>query len=223
MDDVPLLVVQEGGLAGRKWPLDRDEIIIGRGEESDIVLPERQVSRSHIRIGRDARGYFVEDLDSKNGTHVNGKPLPAKTIYRLQDGDEIQLALCIRLLFVGADATLPLSLEDIDKVAAASRPSHTALQLDKAQHRAWIQGREIDPPLSLAQYRLLELLHDANGRVINREEVIAAVWPEAQGEGVSEQAIDALVRRLRDRMAEVDKQHEYILTVRGHGFRLNTK
>jgi DNA-binding response OmpR family regulator len=41
------------------------------------------------------------------------------------------------------------------------------------------------------------------------------------GEGVSEQAIDALVRRLRDRLAEVDPNGEYIVTVRGHGFRMD--
>ncbi|MFZ4813533.1 MAG: winged helix-turn-helix domain-containing protein, partial [Phototrophicaceae bacterium] len=40
------------------------------------------------------------------------------------------------------------------------------------------------------------------------------------GEGVSEQAIDALVRRLRDRLAEVDPDTQYIVTMRGHGFRL---
>ena len=54
-----------------------------------------------------------------------------------------------------------------------------------------------------------------------RDEVIAAVWPEAVGEGVSEQAIDALVRRLRDRLAEIDADHQYLVTVRGHGFRLD--
>jgi DNA-binding response OmpR family regulator len=37
---------------------------------------------------------------------------------------------------------------------------------------------------------------------------------------VSEQAIDALVRRLRDRLAELDPDHRYVVTVRGHGFRL---
>ena len=51
--------------------------------------------------------------------------------------------------------------------------------------------------------------------------MIEAVWPEAIGEGVSEQAIDALVRRLRDRLAEVDPEAQFIVTVRGHGFRLD--
>jgi DNA-binding response OmpR family regulator len=59
------------------------------------------------------------------------------------------------------------------------------------------------------------------GRICTRENVVETVWPEAVSEGVSEQAIDALVRRLRDRLAEVDPHWQYIVTVRGHGFRLD--
>ena len=218
MQEVPLLVVHEGQLAGKQWSLDRSEIIIGRGEGSDILLPERPISRNHLRIGRDTQGYFIQDLDSKNGTFVNGQQLQSNTVYRLQDGDEIQVALCVRLLFVGAGATVPLSLDDIPSLS-----SKTALRLDKIQRRVWVRGREIDPPLSLAQYRLLELLYGAGGGVVSRDDIVSTVWPEAVGEGVSEQAIDALVRRLRDRLAELDNQHDYILTVRGHGFRLDMK
>ncbi len=219
MEEVPLLLVNEGELAGKQWPLARDELIIGRGEGSDILLPERPISRHHLLVGRDAQGYFVQDLDSKNGTFLNGKQLQPKTHYRLQDGDEIQVALCVKLLFVGAEATLPLSLDDVAQLPTA--PVSARLRLDKAQHRVWVRGQEITPPLSLAQYRLLESLAEAGGGVISRDQVVAIVWPEAVGEGVSEQAIDALVRRLRDRMAELDPKHDYILTVRGHGFRLD--
>ena len=65
------------------------------------------------------------------------------------------------------------------------------------------------------------LLYNSAGRICTRDQVIETVWPDAVGEGVSEQAIDALVRRLRDRLAEIDPDWQYIITVRGHGFRLN--
>ena len=209
--EAPLLVVQEGPLVGHKWPLDREVAVLGRGEECDIVVPERQVSRAHLRIKREAGNYVLEDLGSKNGTFVNSRQVQEGTPVRLQDGDEIQVALSVRLVFVGAAATLPLAGLEMQ------------LRLDKAQRRVWIGDREVEPPLSLAQYRLLELLADAGGRVVDREQVVATVWPEAMEEGVSEQAIDALVRRLRDRLAELDKEHEYVVTVRGHGFRLAGK
>jgi DNA-binding response OmpR family regulator len=50
--------------------------------------------------------------------------------------------------------------------------------------------------------------------------LIQAVWGEEDAVGVSEQALDALIRRLRDRLAAFDSEHNYIITVRGHGLRL---
>jgi DNA-binding response OmpR family regulator len=47
------------------------------------------------------------------------------------------------------------------------------------------------------------------------------VWGEDQMAGVSDQALDALIRRLRDRLAALDPRHRYIDTVRGHGMRLD--
>jgi DNA-binding response OmpR family regulator len=78
----------------------------------------------------------------------------------------------------------------------------------------------LDPPLSVAQYRLLEMLYEEPGRVYSRDEVVQAVWPEDDRDGISEQAIDAMARRLRERLAETDPITQYVITVRGHGFRL---
>jgi DNA-binding response OmpR family regulator len=86
--------------------------------------------------------------------------------------------------------------------------------------RVWVAGQELDPPLSLAQYRLLALLYGEPGRVYSRDQVVEAVWPEDDREGISEQAIDALARRLRERLAEADPGTQFVVTVRGHGFRL---
>jgi DNA-binding response OmpR family regulator len=67
----------------------------------------------------------------------------------------------------------------------------------------------------------LDVLYRSGARVVARADLIEHVWPDEQGEGVSEQAVDALVRRLRDRLAELEPGHSYIVTVRGHGFRLD--
>ena len=211
--DKPVLIIHEGEKAGQRWTIREDELVIGRGGECDLVLPERQVSREHIRIFRADDGYFLEDLDSKNGTWVNGKQVKATTV-PLRDGDEIQIALAVKITFVGSEATAPLFVDELPGTLGL-------LQLNRDPRRVFIGGVEVDPPLSLPQYRLLELLYDGAGAVRTRDEVIESVWPEAIGEGVSEQAIDALVRRLRDRLAEVDPRHQYIVTVRGHGFRLD--
>ena len=211
--DKPVLIIHEGEKAGQRWTIRENELIIGRGGECDLVLPERQVSREHIRIFRADDGYYLEDLDSKNGTWVNGKQVKAATV-PLRDGDEIQIAMAVKITFVGSEATAPLLVDELPGTLGL-------LQLNRDSRRVFIGGVEVDPPLSLPQYRLLELLYDGAGAVRTRDEVIEAVWPDAVGEGVSEQAIDALVRRLRDRLAEVDPHHQYIVTVRGHGFRLD--
>jgi len=210
--DMPMLIVYEGELEGQRWVIERDQVIIGRGSDCAIMLPERQVSRHHARIEWDGGGYLLRDLGSKNGTHVNGQEVRDRP-YRLKDGDEIQIALCVKMGFVGADATLPLELTGPDR----------GLRIDRAARRVFIGGHELTPPLSVAQYRLLELLLDHEGEVIARDAIVAAVWSEEETVGISEQAIDALVRRLRDRISAVDPDHAYIVTVRGHGFRLENR
>jgi hypothetical protein len=210
--DMPMLIVYEGELEGQRWIIDQDQVTIGRGSDCDVVLSKRQVSRYHARIERDDGGYLLRDLGSKNGTYVNGQEVRDRP-YRLKDGDEIQIALCVKMGFVGADATLPLELTGPNR----------GLHIDRAARRVFIGGHELTPPLSVAQYRLLELLLDQEGQVISRDAIVMAVWPEEERMGISEQAIDALVRRLRDRISAVDPDHAYIVTVRGHGFRLENR
>ncbi len=210
MNEQPVLVMREGQLTGQRWTIDADEFVIGRGSECNIVLPERQVSREHVRITRDAHGYTLHDLGSKNGTHLNGKQIQGSV--PLKDGDELSIALAVKMVFVGTDATIPLTF-DPPKVEGN-------LVIDEAQRSVSVQGKLLDPPLSLAQFRLLELLYESDGAVCSRDAIVEVVWPGTEGLGVSEQAIDALVRRLRDRLAELD-EYNYIVTVRGHGFRLD--
>ncbi len=211
----PVLIIHEGEKAGQRWTIQTDLAVLGRGSECDLLLPERQVSRQHVRIKHIDDQWVLEDLDSKNGTWLNGQQIKGERV--LHDGDEIGIALAVKLVFVESEATAPLRLND----APPELIGHGKLRIDRDSRRVFIASREIDPPLSLPQYRLLEMLIDSNGGVCTRENVIEAVWPEAIGEGVSEQAIDALVRRLRDRIAEIDSEHQYVVTVRGHGFRLD--
>ena len=139
---------------------------------------------------------------------------------QLQDGDEIQVALCVKIAFVGNDATAPLNARPISQgMSALVR----GIRLDKEGRRTFLAEQELDPPLSVQQYRLLEMLINANGNLVSRQEIVERVWEGESAYGVSEQAIDALVRRLRDRIAESDPDHEYIVTVRGHGLRFEQR
>ncbi len=210
--DKPVLLVVEGPMRGQQAIMQGDHLVVGRGPECDMVIADRRVSREHVRIWREGNRYMIEDLGSKNGTHVNAERL-ADAPRELYDGDEIQIALAVKIRFIGSEATVPLSLDETEI-------SNVGLRLDERTRQVMINGVLVDPQLSLYQYRLLQLLVERNGGICTRDDVVRAVWPDAVEEGVSEQAIDALVRRLRDRLAEVDPSHEYVVTVRGHGFRL---
>ena len=101
----------------------------------------------------------------------------------------------------------------------AARPGR--LMMDARSRRVWINKQQLLPSPSAQQYKLLWLLYENQGEVISRAEMIAVVWGEEQSAGVSDQALDALIRRLRDRLAALDSEHQYIVTVRGHGVRLD--
>jgi DNA-binding response OmpR family regulator len=68
---------------------------------------------------------------------------------------------------------------------------------------------------------VLRVLYERQGQVIDRQQLVTEAWGEEQALGVSDQALDALLRRMRDRIASIDSSHPYIVTVRGHGVRLD--
>jgi hypothetical protein len=215
-DDMPTLVAQAGPLNGQRWSLQKS-IMLGRDESCDLVIPSRQVSRFHARLNVSPAGVQLEDLASKNGTHCNGQEINDPLI--LQDGDIIQVALAQQFIFLSSDATLPLDgpIEEFVELKSGK----TLLRLEKRSRRVWLGNIELVPPLSVSQFQLLELLYSNPGQVVTRNQMIETIWGQEDAVGVSEQALDALIRRLRDRLASVDAKHSLLVTVRGHGLRLD--
>lgn len=212
--ELPVLIAQTGPLNGQRWALER-EMTIGRDETCDIVIPDRQVSRFHARLALTEEGVLLEDLGSKNGTFRNGERLEDPAI--LSDGDLVSVSLLQHFVFLSSDATVPLEMDALPEKGLPRR----RLYLDIRSRRVWLGGKELDPPLSLPQFRLLQILYDQQGEVVERQDLINLIWGEEEAIGVSEQAFDALVRRLRDRLADIDPSHVFIITVRGHGLRLD--
>jgi pSer/pThr/pTyr-binding forkhead associated (FHA) protein len=217
-DDFPILVAQTGPLNGLRWTVETT-LVVGREPGCEIPIPNREVSRYHARLTLTPEGVIIEDLGSKNGTHCNGQPVVEPRL--LQDGDVIQVALAQQFLYLGSDATATIPLEGGEMDMAGLQPVAGRLRLDIRSRRVWIGDKELLPPLSVSQFHLLGLLYDRQGRVVERQELITSVWGDEEAVGVSEQALDALIRRLRDRLAAIDPTHSYIITMRGHGVRLD--
>ena len=215
-EEFPVLIAQTGPIDGQRWTIE-DDTLIGRDAECDLVIitPDKQVSRKHAQLKVTKEGVVLEDLGSKNGTHHNGVRLIEPIL--LQDGDTIQISLAQQFVYLSSDATVPLETEGLE----GTREVKKMLRLDKRARRVWVGDKEIVPPLSVAQFTMLELLYKANGEVVTRHELIVAIWGEEHAYEVSNQALDALVRRLRDRLEEAGTSHKFIVTVRGHGLRLD--
>jgi DNA-binding winged helix-turn-helix (wHTH) protein len=199
------MLILRGPEGVQEWAID-EEIAIGRDQGCEIQLPDRQVSRRHAIVRKVPDGYAIFDAGSKNGLWVNGSPVEGMSL--LADGDEISVAARFKLRFVDVEATAPIHFE------------HRGLRIDPETVSVWVNGRRVEPPLSQPQFELLSLLSRAGGGIVTRDDIVSAVWQDQFGDGVTEDAMDALVRRLRGRLAEIDPQHQYVVTVRGYGFKL---
>jgi pSer/pThr/pTyr-binding forkhead associated (FHA) protein len=90
LNSATLALVGEGGaLAGRRWELSERTTRIGRDPAAGVVIQDTSVSRFHAQITRQAGGYYLADLDSSNGTLVNGEPVTEPR--RIVAGDLLRL------------------------------------------------------------------------------------------------------------------------------------
>ncbi len=92
-----LLIVVEGPNAGETYVLQHALCTIGRTPENAIVIDSPRISRHHAQLKPTSGSLAIEDLNSTNGTWINGKRLAAAQV--LVHGDEIELADHVTLRF----------------------------------------------------------------------------------------------------------------------------
>lgn len=198
-------------LEGRpeEWALTKTTYLIGREESADIFLPIQRISRRHAQIDHREHGYFISDLNSRNGTYVNGQAVGGDPRH-LKDGDEIVIGGVVAFRFHNPG----------DTVAQPRLGRLKGVWIDEAAHAVWVDAKLVDPPLSAAQFTLLQLLYRRPGEVISQAEIVAAIWPNSDPAGVSKEAVEGLIKRLRTRLRETQPNDEYLNIVRGHGLRI---
>lgn len=183
--------------------------MIGREEPADLVLPFLSVSRRHARLERRGSECWLADLGSRNGTFVNGRMLdPAPR--RLHEGDVVVLGGTVTLRFHDPSGTV-----ETPRVGLLR-----GIWINPETQEVWVDALRVDPPLSQPQWALLERLYRTPGQVVSRAEIVAAVWPQADPQGVSAEAVDGLVKRLRARLRQTQPQREYVEVLRSQGLRL---
>jgi two-component system, cell cycle response regulator len=83
-----VMIYPPGPDMGKRFELETDEVIIGRGSDTDLQVDRDSVSRRHARVSRSPGGFLVQDLGSTNGTYVNDQPVQEQA---LRDGDMVKI------------------------------------------------------------------------------------------------------------------------------------
>ncbi|MEM7274069.1 MAG: FHA domain-containing protein [Actinomycetota bacterium] len=193
---------------GRRLPVD-GPVVLGRVRESDITFDLPAVSRAHAEIGPRAGAWWVRDLGSRNGTFLNGAAIGADPV-RIGEGDVIVLAGAVTLTFHDPAAT-PIA----PRIGRLS-----GVWIDPESDAVWVDATRIEPPLSPRQLDLLRLLDTRVGEIVTRAEIVAIVWADAAASGVSDEAVTALIKRLRSRLRETPVPTDHLQVVKGRGVRL---
>jgi phosphoserine phosphatase RsbU/P len=125
------LKVHKGPNPGQEYKLDRDNHVMGRHPDCEIVLDVGAVSRQHARILRQNGSFYVEDLKSRNGTFVNDQLVEGQR--QLKDQDEVKIC---DLVFKFLDQAQAIS-GTVDHVPDATEAAaENAMVIDDQEEQA---------------------------------------------------------------------------------------
>ena len=167
------------------YRLNKPAVAVGRSTGNDIVLDTTGISRYHVKFTFNEHQARLEDLDSANGTYVDGVRLRPHEPYVLRGGEEIQIG-DIRLIYHPPAALDSSGAEEITQRVVLARTTY----------RVALFGDEIE--------RLLEL-DPLTGEVLTEHETIK-VFPAKQfvtEDSLLRQALHDIEQELEGRLAEL--------------------
>lgn len=139
-----------GKYQGGEIPVpENKEIIVGRSSNIDIVLVEDMVSRQHAKIFREDNQLIIQDLESTNGTFVNGERVKKRV---LLEGDRILIGTSIiKLVSIPVEdlsnTTTEASLKNISNLFQQTRTTHSPLQTAELKQVKGMAGSLTEIPL----------------------------------------------------------------------------
>jgi len=152
-----------GETKGLVFELTKDETTIGRHGANMLVISDPSISAFHCSIIKDGRKFTLRDLDSTNGTKVNGQLLK---VHRLAPGNIVQVGN-IELLFEGEDVERDADAKPVQSQIPAARvsnatfslPSNTGFKINKnySTKLIWII---VGPVALLAALGVIWFLHN---------------------------------------------------------------
>lgn len=178
-------------------------VMIGRSNEADIALPDKKVSRKHaVLSGNSSDSIFIEDMNSRTGTRVNGIPVSSKT--RLAPGDVIQIG------------ETELIVEQVDDIP--STPPSTGTQSNRlvapppATHGLPVYGsagREDDGLYSEAMLKLARRIQNRVLELLNIGNFSALEMTNSEIRPKVEDTLDRILREVRHEIPVQVKLDEF--------------
>ena len=147
--------------------VESEVVVIGRASDSDLVIPDRFLSRNHARLYREGDDWLVEDLDSRNGTILNRSLVERPA--RVRPGDQIRIS----------GSVISVESTEVPEAAAEERfASRTTFRPASEMLGDYSSSRSemLEEPEALRRYadrlRLLNEIHEALGRSIDLSELL---------------------------------------------------
>lgn len=111
------LYILRGPEKGKSFDLEEEVVTVGRGSESQIQIRDKSISRRHMEIIKKEDKYFIKDLESKNGTYVNGQRISPGKELEIEQGLPIAAGkslFCVGEAYSGQDEDLTTVLDSVD-------------------------------------------------------------------------------------------------------------
>ena len=136
----PAFEIERGPAMGsrRELPVPPAKLVIGRGDEAEWLILDEDLSREHAEVDRGWDGVTIRDLDSKNGTRVDGQPIDTTGV-ELHDGSRVELGNVVLVFRDPAERHMhgPVSEPPGERIAAPPRVSAQQPIIESSRPTPW--------------------------------------------------------------------------------------
>lgn len=216
LEDRIYLYFLEGPCKGQRLDITSyTTLVLGRENprtqaESRFTVEDITLSRRHLLLTASADGlcFYLEDLDSANGTWLNEEPLQPHTRIRLVSGDKIKAGINL-IKFVDMGGTEAIRLNANKKTAEAVPEPKTApqqstieIKCDPENGRIWVYNK----PLSLTpkEFRFLNYLYQHRSQVCSYEDLLQNIWKDSAELALGVNNVQQLVRGIRRKIDQLN-------------------
>lgn len=195
---------------------------IGREEENSIVINDIQVSRKHLKISSNDKDFYIEDLDSTNGTWINEKKI-TKTV-KLRHGDQINLGKSkTYFMFWRGPGTLDITT-DLKLNTSSKSSQKRAIEISESKREVYINGEILSP--DHITFNIFFKLYDNEGEVLTKE-ALDECWPEKErdshGDGALTERIYEIRKLINKAFKDKNKGTEFIKTLPKVGYKFTNQ